>query len=194
MTSTLLRRWLRPRLSTSFVISRGCSCLTNTKPPPFAPRTSNFVMEHNQNNDQKDRVDAPQALMATRLLGSNEFIFKWTAPLTSERDHWSLQASENMHMGLRHHDLRHINHSCEPNVKMTNELRFYTICEIKEGEELTIDYNTVEDELGFGTFHCVCGTSSCVGEIKGWRHLTAEQKAARRDRTMTWLLERWPLA
>jgi len=176
----------------SFASHRHRRCISTGSLPPFAPRTSAFVTQHNQNNDQKDRVDAPQALVATRRLMPNDLIYTWTAPLTTGRDHWSLQAGENQHMELRCHVLRFINHSCKPNVAMTDSLQFYALCSIVEGEELTIDYNAFEDELGFGTFHCVCGAKDCVGEVKGWRHLTAAQRAARHDRALTWLLERWP--
>ena len=54
---------------------------------------------------------------------------------------------------------RYFNHSCKNNVEaiVTNRIRFYTIRDIKKGEELTIDYG--KDYLD--EFIPVCKCDSC---------------------------------
>merc|ERR1711908_222514 len=105
---------------------------------------------------------------------------------TRESSHWTLQAGPGLHMPLHNHPLRFINHSCDPNVLLKEDLRFEARCTIAENEELTIDYNCAEEEIAFGTFSCSCGAKNCVGEVRGWRHLTPEQRAERHHRAGPW--------
>jgi histone-lysine N-methyltransferase SETD2 len=65
-----------------------------------------------------------------------------------------------------------INHSCDPNCKLERwEVRglprmcFFAIKEIKEGEELTFDYNWVKEKNKRNT-ECKCGTAKCIGFIE----------------------------
>lgn len=53
-----------------------------------------------------------------------------------------------------------INHSCDPNVWMVG-LEVQARREIKQGEELTIDYATFEPY--HPAFPCWCGASDCRG-------------------------------
>lgn len=159
---------------------------------PLAVKSSFFVEGHNQNNEQKDRKGAPQGLVATRALAPGDFVFEWTMPVSAERSHWSLQVGPDEHLPLHDHVLRFINHSCEPSIAMQDGLRFYARQAIRAGEEMTIDYNAFEDELQHGTFSCACGMPACVGEVRGWRHLTPMQKSARSALVVPWLWELWP--
>lgn len=62
-------------------------------------------------------------------------------------------------------ELRHINHSCEPNTFMRRAYRkveFYTLQPIKRGEELTCDYGETHHH---GTLPCRCGSAKCRGRI-----------------------------
>lgn len=62
-------------------------------------------------------------------------------------------------------ELRHINHSCDPNTFMRRAYRkveFYTLRPIKKGEELTCDYGETHHE---GTLPCRCGAKNCRGYI-----------------------------
>lgn len=85
-----------------------------------------------------------------------------------------------------------VNHSCDPNcvIRFENGTAvLYVLKDIKAGEELTFDYNTsdwdmLEQEENSGeqlTFDCLCQSSNCVGRVKGFRHLTAEQRNARKN-------------
>jgi SET domain-containing protein len=76
-----------------------------------------------------------------------------------DNDPIALDASVNSN------ELRHINHSCEPNVYMRRAYRlveYYALRNIKKGEELTCDYGETHHE---GTLPCKCGAKNCRGFI-----------------------------
>ena len=67
-----------------------------------------------------------------------------------------------------------INHSCDPNCELQLQkwevgglprMCFFAIKEIKEGGELTFDYNWVWDKNKRKT-ECKCGTANCRGFIE----------------------------
>ena len=89
-----------------------------TPPPPFALSASDFVTEHNPNNEQRDRTDQPKALRATRPLAAGEVLHSWSGRAGAAPSHWTLQLNAVSHIDLECHALRHINHACEPNVWM----------------------------------------------------------------------------
>ena len=62
-------------------------------------------------------------------------------------------------------ELRHINHSCDPNTFMRRAYRkveFYTLRSVKKGEELTCDYGETHHD---GKLPCQCGAKNCRGFI-----------------------------
>jgi SET domain-containing protein len=58
----------------------------------------------------------------------------------------------------------YLNHSCEPNA-MRSGVKVFAWKRIRAGEEITIDYRL--NAFGSGRSKCLCGTSSCTGEIVG---------------------------
>lgn len=86
----------------------------------------------------------------------------------------------------------YINHSCEPNcvVRFKNGVPTLVVLNgIKVGEQLTFDYNTTEWDMleqeakcnEEVSFSCMCGSSRCVGPVKGFRYLNADQRDLRKD-------------
>ncbi len=66
---------------------------------------------------------------------------------------------------INSNELRHLNHSCDPNVFMRRAYRlveYYALRNIKKGEELTCDYGETHHE---GTLPCKCGAKNCRGFI-----------------------------
>ncbi len=60
-------------------------------------------------------------------------------------------------------ELRCINHSCAPNTYMRvaySRVEFYTLRDIKKGEELTCDYGPTHHD---GKLKCRCGAPGCKG-------------------------------
>jgi SET domain-containing protein len=74
-------------------------------------------------------------------------------------DDLALNASANPN------DIRFINHSCDPNTYMRvlkNRVEFYSLRQIRKGEELSCDYGETHHE---GTLPCRCGATHCRGFI-----------------------------
>jgi hypothetical protein len=76
--------------------------------------------------------------------------------------------------------LVYVNHSCDPNCGLLIDrrqevLQLHTLHAIHEGEELSIDYDTFEDEIKFMPGQCLCGAQNCRGRIRGFRHLSCSQ-------------------
>ena len=65
----------------------------------------------------------------------------------------------------RGNHFRYVNHSCSPNAYMRifrGRLEFYSLREIRPGEELTCNYGETHHE---GTLTCRCQSRSCQGYI-----------------------------
>ncbi|PYS04586.1 MAG: hypothetical protein DMG15_08485 [Acidobacteria bacterium] len=119
-------------------------------------------------------------------------------------------------------NVRHINHSCDPNCYIADNLDLITLRKVYKGEELTIMYNevTLEKYMKTGSvlpewddrrsFGCFCGTPKCIGRIdryvvpvpadpniKGVRMGTVERRGramfARRKFLKGELIERAPV-
>jgi hypothetical protein len=79
----------------------------------------------------------------------------------------------------------YLNHSCIPNSSIDwNSLFLSTSRAVLPGEEITIDYNMGEFDMTAlqkdHSFGCQCRSDDCVKVVKGFKHLTVEQKLARR--------------
>ncbi len=65
-----------------------------------------------------------------------------------------------------------MNHSCDPNVWMKDEVTLIARRDIKPNEELTLDYALIEaDEDHVASWECVCGSPLCRKRVTGkdWR-------------------------
>ena len=51
-----------------------------------------------------------------------------------------------------------INHSCNPNTGLKDELHFITMRDVEKGEELVTDYAMTGTMI---TFDCACGSAQC---------------------------------
>lgn len=99
---------------------------------------------------------------------------------------YSIQLGEDKHLSLppdqeitQHPDFfwKYLNHSCQPNGEINPaELTFRPLRNIERGEECTFNYLTTEYEMA-APFACNCGTDNCFGMIRGYKHLSAEQRA-----------------
>ena len=197
---------LRRRLLLQLQRRRGLHCsrpvadVPGHRHPAFKLAKSDFVLGHNA--EQHHRTDAPKALRAARALCAGEALHTFLAAGSAAPSHWTLQIGPSDHIDLAHHIIRHINHACDPNVRLqppaappaaqppaAQPASLSALRDIPKDEELTLDYNSSEHELLGGTFTCVCGVVGCVGEVRGWAHLSVSQQEARRARCMPWLLE-----
>ena len=62
-----------------------------------------------------------------------------------------------------------LNHSCEPNVGVQGQIVIVALRDVAAGEELTIDYGTIDSDAQ--PMVCQCGAATCRGTITGedWR-------------------------
>jgi SET domain-containing protein len=69
-----------------------------------------------------------------------------------------------------------LNHSCEPNVGIQGQIVFAAMRNIAPGEELTLDYATIDHDSE--PMVCRCGAATCRGLITGgdWRKPELQQK------------------
>lgn len=71
---------------------------------------------------------------------------------------------------------KYLNHSCDPNLEIDLEVEcFIARRGIAAGEELSFNYLTTEWEMA-SPFDCICGSSSCYGRIRGFKHLSPDDQ------------------
>ena len=105
----------------------------------------------------------------------------WTTPTRL-----SVQFGPEEHIEPSHDCiLRYLNHACAPNAAFRDRM-LYARQVIETGEEITVDYNCTEYDLS-ASFECCYGAVDCVGQVVGYRHLTQEQRDARRSLVADWL-------
>lgn len=66
--------------------------------------------------------------------------------------------------------IKYMNHSCDSNLGFKTPRKLYARRNIERGEELTIDYSTVE-YVDFWSLPCSCGSEKCRGEMKSIQFL-----------------------
>ncbi|MGH9776516.1 MAG: SET domain-containing protein [Candidatus Acidiferrales bacterium] len=69
-----------------------------------------------------------------------------------------------------------LNHSCDPNVGVRGEITFVAMRSIAPGEELTVDYATIDDDSF--RMKCRCGSANCRGIVTGkdWMRSELQKK------------------
>ena len=65
----------------------------------------------------------------------------------------------------------HLNHSCDPNLWMRDEITLIARRDVSPGEELTADYGLWECDPSYQLEPCRCGLPLCRGRVTGddWR-------------------------
>lgn len=72
-----------------------------------------------------------------------------------------------------------LNHSCDPNLWLHDEVTLGARRDISSGEEITLDYAMIEDhEEWVGPFKCRCGSPFCRGHFTGkdWRREDLQER------------------
>jgi hypothetical protein len=81
----------------------------------------------------------------------------------------ALQIGKNTYVNLEPPG-RFVNHSCEPNAGIKNDIELVALRNIKAGEEIYFDYSTTMDE-DYWSLQCGCGNTNCRKVIKDFKHL-----------------------
>jgi hypothetical protein len=123
-------------------------------------------------------------LIAVRPIAAGTRLFSIEGQRTHRPTRYSVQIEENLHIDLvggdNHEEIldryywRYTNHSCEPNTVIRGQ-EAIAARDIEPWMDVTFNYNTTEFEIA-EPFACACGSSSCSGVIRGFKHLSPEQR------------------
>lgn len=115
---------------------------------------------------KKSKIEG-RGVFAARDFKKNEIVLTWhPKSLTKvEFDNLSDQESKYRHKEGDSYSImqppeRYVNHSCNPNTSPFNSSDI-AIREIKQGEEITSDYNGLSNP----NFICNCGSDKCKGSF-----------------------------
>lgn len=122
-------------------------------------------------------------VVATKNISQGNPILKLQGAVSSLADKYSLQIGDNKHLFAftdkpddESSVFRFLNHSCSPNSYF--DLASGTLLALRDihaDEEIVFHYCTTEYEMA-SPFTCLCGSKKCLGEIKGYKYLSAESK------------------
>jgi hypothetical protein len=123
------------------------------------------VVRQNIDNNQK-------AFFAQQKYESGQVVAEFSAgKVMSRPTYLTVQVDIDKHIMLQPEHLQYINHSCDPNVFFdTYTMQVVALKPIAEGDEMTFFYPSTEWDM-VQPFKCFCGTSRCLGEIKGAAHI-----------------------
>jgi hypothetical protein len=135
-----------------------------------------------------ETTDKGKSIIADENIQKGDSIFSFIGvalPL-NEASYKSWQITDDLCIESTEGFDNSLNHSCNPNCYINfeqnpNQPVLVALRDIKKGEELSFDYNTTDYNLKDlkvpESFHCQCKASNCLGEIKGYKYLTPEQKS-----------------
>ncbi len=128
----------------------------------------------------EERPRGGRGLVARVPIARDEILIDFSdAPILEHATRNSLQIEEHRHIEGFASTNAFLNHSCDPSAFYDyTGVYLRALREIAPGEEVTVDYNAGDDDL-FEKFPCVCGSSQCVGEVRGFRYLSREQQLRR---------------
>ena len=123
-------------------------------------------------------------LIALRDIARGTRLFRLTGREHETPTKYSVQVGANLHLDqdcardelelVRRYFWRYLDHACEPTTRI-RERAVIAVRDIVEGEGVTFHYCTTEYDMA-SPFACRCGSSRCMGEIRGARHLTPAQR------------------
>ena len=123
--------------------------------------------------------------IAARPYRVGEEIVRLTGVLVTRPSRYSVQIAENQHIEppsgaaleemIGEHTWRYMNHACEPNAAFRGRT-LVALRPIAAGDEVRFHYAATEYEMA-EPFACRCGARTCAGEVRGYRYLSAEQRA-----------------
>jgi len=117
------------------------------------------------------------ALFVQRPYQPGEVIADFSAgTISAEPTYLTVQVGVGKHITLQPEFLQYINHSCNPNVFFdTTAMQLVALKELQPEDELTFFYPSTEWQMT-QSFSCYCGSSQCLGEIKGAAFLSKEEQ------------------
>eukprot|EP00808_Paulinella_micropora_P006487 g59134.t1 len=183
-------------------------------------RAHDGVLEiHGDQPDSIDvrKCEWGRGLYATRAFQKGELIYRGSYLIVKDDPKQRLEVHTNrgiyVNMDLETHSIVRFrtgtrelygfdaftNHSCEPNmyIKDRFDSEVFGVYDgvatrdIKAGEELLIDYDTIEWEACADGVKCFCKEKSCRGVAKGFRFLSPEDKIRKAPIAISEVRETW---
>jgi cyanophycin synthetase len=119
-----------------------------------------------------------KSAVATRAIRKGEVLTRGFGPTTTERSMHTIQIERDLHL-VPPAPMKFFNHSCEPNCGLlvrsgVDELEIHALTNIAAGAELTLDYETFEEEFEALTGACLCFSRGCRGRLRGYSTLPQE--------------------
>lgn len=124
--------------------------------------------------EMRQKVSNEQnALFALQSFQPGEVIAEfWAGTIAAEPTYLTVQVDIGKHITLQPEFLQYINHSCDPNVFFdTTLMQLVALRELKSGDEMTFFYPSTEWKMT-QSFNCYCGSSNCLGDIRGASYLS----------------------
>ncbi|PIY60340.1 hypothetical protein COY95_02285 [Candidatus Woesearchaeota archaeon CG_4_10_14_0_8_um_filter_47_5] len=134
-----------------------------------------------------DGTKVGRGLFAAREIKKGERILQFIGPLVTgsqekelDMDKYgkllgnALQIGKDKYIYLEDPG-RIVNHSCNPNAGIKNDVELIAIKAIKKGEEIRYDYSCTMDEDSW-TMKCSCTGKNCRKTIKDFKYLPEETK------------------
>jgi uncharacterized protein len=120
------------------------------------------------------------SVFARKALQRGQVILSGWGSCSHVRTRHSIQVDCNLHVTIES-PIQFFNHSCDPNCgllirKGVTLLEVHPLRSIEAGEELTIDYETFEDDIQYMSGQCLCGAPTCRGRITGYANLPVERR------------------
>ncbi|MFH1326911.1 MAG: SET domain-containing protein-lysine N-methyltransferase [archaeon] len=128
------------------------------------------------------QTNVGKGLFAKRLIRKGEKILKFSGKIVSGKEaekldleNYGLSMGNPLQIGKDKYIYleepgRIINHSCNPNAGIVNDVYLVAIKNIKKGEEIRYDYSPAMDEDDW-TMQCKCGEKNCRGVVKDFKYL-----------------------
>ena len=107
-----------------------------------------------------------------QIVTTDELRILFAAAAASDEYIDTVAVGDDLHLVLPRQTAAHYgNHSCDPTMWPVSAFELATRRSIVTGEELTIDYGLISDDIEFRMV-CACRSAGCRGVITGadWRH------------------------
>lgn len=115
--------------------------------------------------------DIPKGKVITRIKGPAKFKINKSKRDALSHPDW-VGVKKNIWIDPKRPH-KFLNHSCSPSAGMRG-ITIISLRDIKEGEEITVDYSTIEGDSRW-EMPCDCGNSNCRKIIRSVEYLTPEQ-------------------
>lgn len=133
-------------------------------------------------------------VFTTTRIPAGHLILRLQGPPQKQPSPHTIQVDESVHLDESGFVDGETNHACAPSayVDLADPSRpaIRALDSIPAGSEVTINYCASEDEMA-EPFQCRCGAEECYGWVRGYAHLTVEQRRSLRGQVSPLLLKKY---